>query len=487
MKIAIKITAWCMCLLCSLSGCSGEDTATKQATNKQEVPVTINLNQAAWGTEQSAQYTKAPSREVSIPVKGGVLTATLEPAAPAQTRSTEINYGVRYRLVAYKENDMSATGYVNHADFVKGGVAPTFWLQTDKTYTLVCYSLNSAETMPEFNKSISTLDISPETDMLYGKKNVTVTTENRSIDMEMQHLFSQVTVIADASADGYTISACSGTLTPNYRATVSLTDGSLTKGSSVSKTINWSSLGYNTVTSNPTLVYTNGETVTATVNSITIDGYVNTNKNFTFTGKTMATGKNYVLRVMFEKYVNDTPVTIGTMKWAPGNLIYSNDTYYFASTAEYYMNAITTSKADLFFWNSLYKSTVPLSYKEVYELKQDPCRKVSPAGTWRTPTYEEMADLRNHSYVWSIKNGVEGMYFGTSTIPAAGTEKNYLFLPATTANSIGRYWTTKLVTTSVVPVPNLEITAGYILEFKNDGCYPIPWDQKTAATVRCIK
>ena len=84
-----------------------------------------------WGTKQSAQYTKAPSQEVSIPVKGGVLTATLEPAAPAQTRSTEINYGVRYRLVAYKENDVSATGYVNHSGFMKGGVAPTFWLQTE--------------------------------------------------------------------------------------------------------------------------------------------------------------------------------------------------------------------------------------------------------------------------------------------------------------------------------------------------------------------
>ena len=84
-----------------------------------------------WNTEQSEQYTKALAREVSIPVQGGVLTATLEPAAPAQTRSTEINYGVRYRLVAYKENDVSATGYVNHSGFMKGGVAPTFWLQTE--------------------------------------------------------------------------------------------------------------------------------------------------------------------------------------------------------------------------------------------------------------------------------------------------------------------------------------------------------------------
>ena len=431
MKTAIKITAWCMCLLCSLSGCSGEDTATRQATNKQEVPVTINLNQAAWGTEQSAQYTKAPSQEVSIPVKGGVLTATLEPAAPAQTRSTEINYGVRYRLIAYKENDVSFTGYVNHADFVKGGVAPTFWLQTDRTYTLVCYSFNSAEAMPEFNKWLNVLfDVSSEYDFMYGKKNVTITAENRSIDMEMQHLFSQVTVIADASADasGYTISACSGTVSPSYAADVNLTDGSRTKRhNTVSKAVNWTDFGAITATSAPTLIYYdqtayNDPPLTVTLNSITIDGTTLTNCPFTFSG-IMQAACNYTLRIKFYAQHTDNGVT-----WAPGNLIYTNNTYSFATTQEFYSNA--WDGGDYWNWRVLNPADNSNCGSEYDTPLVDPCTKVLPAGTWRMPKKEEFETLIKSGYVKAYKNGVLGMYFGTTTAPAAGSEKNYVFLPA---------------------------------------------------------
>lgn len=96
--------------------------------------------------------------------------------------------------------------------------------------------------------------------------------------MEMQHLFSQVTVIADASADasGYTISACSGTVSPSYAADV--TDGNRTKRyDNTSKAVNWTHFGTFTATSVPTLIYYeqssyNDPSLTVTLNSITIDG-----------------------------------------------------------------------------------------------------------------------------------------------------------------------------------------------------------------------
>ena len=424
MKTAIGTTAWCMCLLCSFSGCNGEDTATRQATNKQEVPVTINLNQAAWGTEQSAQYTKAPSQEVSIPVKGGVLTATLEPAAPAQTRSTEINYGVRYRLIAYKENDVSFTGYVNHADFVKGGVAPTFWLQTDRTYTLVCYSFNSADTIPEFNR----IYIIPENDFLYGKKNVTITAENRSIDMEMQHLFSQVTVIADASADaeGYTISACSGTLSPNYTIFFFL-DGTSSNMNIIKQNINWTSFGTVAVSSTPAIIHipqkiSGTRDLELTLDSITIDGTTIKNSIFYFRN-ILQPGYRYTLRVKFESEYRDC-----TIKWASGNLIYTNGIYSFATKPEYYSGI--WNGGDYWNWRVLSPTDNTGFYNEYTPSANDPCKKVDPAGTWRMPKKEEFDKLKESGYIWANKNGIAGMYFGTTTIPAAGTEKNYVFLPA---------------------------------------------------------
>lgn len=435
-----------LCLLCSLVGCTKEEVA-ENTSNKSKVLVTVNLNETSWNTEQSVAQTKVSVAETTIPVEGGVLTATLEPSADAQTRSTDLNYGVRYRLIAYAENDISAAGYVNHADFVKGGVnPPAFWLQTGKAYTLVCYSFNTVDALPNFNKSITAIAASPANDFLYCRKNVTITTDNKSFSLELAHLFSKVTVIADVSADGYAISACSGTFAPNYSGTLSLTNGSLTKGSSVSKSINWASFGSATASSTPTQVYTNGEAVTLTLNSITIGGTVITNKSFTFTGNAMTLGKSYTLRVVLVKFINNTPITVGSYKWAPANLIYSNGTYSFAATAEYISGS--TFRGDFYCWNSLYSSTATTSTNTTssYNSSTDPCRKVSPAGTWRTPTMSEMADLRDAASIWATKNGIKGRYFGISTVPASGKENDYVFLPAAgqcgyIANGDGFYWT----------------------------------------------
>lgn len=456
-----------LCLLCSLTGCTKEEVA-ENASNKSAVLVTVNLNETSWNTEQSVAQTKASVAETTIPVEGGVLTATLEPSADTQTRSTDLNYGVRYRLIAYAENDISAAGYVNHADFVKGGATPFFWLQTGKAYTLVCYSYNTVDALPNFNKSITAIAASPANDFLYCRKNVTITTDNRSFSLELAHLFSKVTVIADVSADGYAISACSGTFAPNYSGTLSLTDGSLTKGSSVSKSINWASFGSATASSTPTQVYTNGEAVTLTLNSITIGGTVITNKSFTFTGNAMALGKSYTLRVVLKKFINDTPITVGSYKWAPANLIYSNGTYSFAATAEYFIGSNSSTKGDLFYWNSLYTTTAPAA-RATYNSAQDPCRKVSPAGTWRTPTYDEArASLNSTTSITATKNGVKGMYIGTSSVPAAGTENNYLFLPGGTAGTdyTGEYWTSIPITTQYIPDPNFKVTDAYTFRVK---------------------
>src|SRR5574344_2866445 len=136
----------------------------------------------------------------------------LEPAARAQTRATTVAAGIRYRVVAYKQNDISAAGYMSHADYVVGAAAPKFLLPINCTYTLVCYSYGSAATLPAFNKNSTTIAVNPANDVMYCNKDITVTDVNTSFSIRFSHLFSKVTVIADASADDYNITACTGSL-----------------------------------------------------------------------------------------------------------------------------------------------------------------------------------------------------------------------------------------------------------------------------------
>lgn len=46
------------------------------------------------------------------------------------------------------------------------------------------------------------------------------------------------------------------------------------------------------------------------------------------------------------------------------------------------------------------------------------------------PRKEEFDTLIKFGYVKAYKNGVLGMYFETTTAPAASSEKSYVFLPA---------------------------------------------------------
>lgn len=159
----------------------------------------------------------------------------------------------------------------------------------------------------------------------------------------------------------------------------------------------------------------------------------------------MQAGYKYTIRLKFKLFEG---VLLAGVTWAPGNLIYSGTyptgTYSFASTQEYYSS--TWNGGDYWGWCQL-NPTVITSYSGGYSAAVDPCQQVAPAGTWRMPTQTELVNLINATYVWTTKNGINGRYFGTTTVPATGTENNYLFLPAagyrvnasTTMDNVGTY------------------------------------------------
>lgn len=154
---------------------------------------------------------------------------------------------------------------------------------------------------------------------------------------------------------------------------------------------------------------------------------------------------------------------------APGNLVATSDgkggyTYKFAEDQGYYSG--TSAGGDYFRWNTLDPTaTVSTSPTHVWDVNNDPCRKVE--GGWRTPTEEDLSALEQGapnpkpdvklrvSGTYRTRGGkeVNGYYFGTSTVPINKADQDkYVFLPAAgwyskdnvwqdwAAGSWGMYW-----------------------------------------------
>src|SRR5574344_2187066 len=477
-----------------LFGCGSDDTAVYEANNynNPSVPVSITVSGDDWASDESITRSGSSSIEkVIVPMDNGYsLCATLEPAVESQTRATAVAAGVRYRVVAYKQNDISAAGYMSHADYVVGAAAPKFLLPINCTYTLVCYSYNSAATLPAFNKNSTTIAVNPANDMLYCNKDITVTDVNTSFSIRFSLLLSKVTVIADASADHYNITACTGSLSPNYSATASLVNGSLVKGTSTAKTLSWPSLGTPVATSTATTVYTAGETVTLTFATLSIASspVTNlTNKSITFTGKTMAQGKAYTLRVTFAKQTPGIVVPGINVYWAKGNLRSPDSGATFSFYPNQYDYSGVWDGGDYFCWNTLNPLSLTSSNSTAtYNSATDPCRKVAPAGTWRMPTDAELTALRASS-VWGTYGGKNGRFFGTTTVPAEADKSKYVFMPAagrryigsTTMDFVGTYgycWSA---------TPN-GTTYAYYLNFYSTLANTYYYYRNAGFTVRCV-
>lgn len=112
-------------------------------------------------------------------------------------------------------------------------------------------------------------------------------------------------------------------------------------------------------------------------------------------------------------------ITLAGYIWAPANLRKVGNIYTFYDSQEEFSGA--WNENDYWGWNMLNpldNSTKAQSWKD----ENDPCRKVAPAGTWRTPTATELRALANTVNAWGKKKYIVGRYFG---------DNNELFLPAT--------------------------------------------------------
>jgi hypothetical protein len=183
------------------------------------------------------------------------------------------------------------------------------------------------------------------------------------------------------------------TFVPKHNATYSFTNNALTaQAGSGTINITWSSPNAMSVYSNYTyLLPQTSASVTIKLN-LTIGNKPFSNRSTTLSEVTLNANNTYYNNVSFtttEGYI------IGGNIWANGNL------YYTAETKKYgiYPNTLTCSKAnnapDYFVFNNPLPNNPELV--TTWSDSRDPCRKVEPNSTWRTPTLQEFNNLLSYA------------------------------------------------------------------------------------------
>ena len=443
-----------------MTSCDNDDNADSLPGEMIEVRVaTPQITESGESTEITKSGAEAPKAQtVTVPAGNGmVLEATLKPdSVPATRGTTKLATGVKYRVIAFKQGDVSAAGYISHADYAvgtTGAIAGYLYAPAGSTYTFVCYSINSATALPVFSKNTLTIAANPTTnDLLYTRFDQNIISANETLSFCFKRQYSQITVIADASNMAQNITAISANLAPNYSALFNLDTGTLTAETLTARTIPWETItAKQVITSIPCTVFTNvNSAITVNIPLITIGGITKTNLTASFGSSSMQVGSKYTLRLIFKRFGG---VTVDNLTWAPGNLIKSGNTYIFAVSQEYYSSVWNGGD----YWNwCILDPTDCTNYGGSYDYNtNDPCRLVDPIGTWHIPSHEEFTTLIHSEFVYTTnKNGIKGMYFGTSDAATANANPNkYIFLPAAgfrwgredmnerTVGSLGYYWT----------------------------------------------
>ena len=259
-------------------------------------------------------YSDMNPETVVVPLDNGLcMVATLEVDQSVKTRAgtSDLGEGTLLRIVAY----LDGTNYETHADYeIKDGrlLTANSFMVPEGSYKFVAYSYNSTTKLPAHHPTtISNVD--PACDLLWGcypaNGTVMVTTATHNdVAITMEHLFSQLTVMATTKEIGNNINIISMdtvSMIPGKKTNLSIKDTIFTV---VSDTVlcfssAWVGLGTDTtVTSQSRTVYThNAESFQINFKSVTLAGhapYTNLTANFF---KRLQRGVSYTVKVRFKK------------------------------------------------------------------------------------------------------------------------------------------------------------------------------------------
>ena len=414
----------------------------------------------------------------------------LPPADPVKTRGALAN--VQFRVVAYKGASISSSGnYAGTAVFQTNGSGVAtlvgtpspnsngLWVLAPGTYSFVCYSLGT-NADPGVLTSNWTYSVSHNQDfMTCHKNNVAVSADSNGqymlsgIDFTRQCAQLQVVLKSEALSNN-TISACAATVSGLNSSPLSWNasqTGLTNTGTGGSMNFGFTMSGNTATSTTYKVLPQNSRDVTIKFTSLTIGG---TSYNNTVTvnasGRAFSAKGNYRITVTLKP----NKIIVGGLEWAPGNL--KSDFTFYANQSDYDSQRPETN---YFGWNTT--STAIGAYNSGnYSTSNDPCQKVIPVGTWRTPSKDELQLLVNAGSTWTTFNGVNGRWFGGVNtglfLPAAG----YRYSDGTMSNvgSFGYYWSS---------TPSDSSTAYYFYYGTGTGGATSSYDRNRCRSVRCVK
>lgn len=361
-----------------------------------------------WSTEEITGTRSGREKAIEVKGKDGLdmeistlhdngATGTAE--GEATTRWANMDDNIVFRVVAYKSATaagISTSNYAGYGDYKLSGST----VQTVKslvvpagTYTFIFYSYGNSNAIAAFtNGSVSVPATNGQNFMTYVKPGVVINNIGSRYTLSgivFKHHCARyrVQAIAQAGRMG-TVTACAGTVTlPKHNATYTFTNGAFTtQATTGSINLTWDNP--NAMSAYSGYIYLLPQTsanVTVKLN-LTIGGKAFTNKSVTLSGLTMAANNTYYSNVSFtttEGYI------VGGALWANGNLVYTSGQYTNHSNTMYCSKAANAS--DYFTYNNPIPNNAELV--TTWSDSRDPCRKVAPANTWRTPTTTDSKNL----------------------------------------------------------------------------------------------
>lgn len=354
------------------------------------------------------------------------LITTLEPVAGLQTRAMENIIDTRFRIVAYRDNEISIANYAGHGDYkIESGTTSALEghelsIPSGK-YLFVCYSYGETTDMPIFEPTLITVPVGQIQDfMIYTKYDVNVkpnmdgTFTVEDIQFTRQSAQLSIEVIAEGFDDN-TIKSSKATVSNLNDNSVNwpLAGGILPlSGTSGELDFTWSTLNKDTIVSGKSIVLPiKPRTLTVNFAELKIGNTTFKNIAASIKNTEFVAAGNYKLSIK----VTQNYIEFDGVKWAKGNLYLENGEYKFEANQEDYHTGLTGGS--YFNWNVLTNDLNDVNTGN-YSYANDPCSKVLPEGTWQTPAYEQTLLFENN-YVWDADK--KGAWLG-------GTNK--IFLPA---------------------------------------------------------
>lgn len=369
------------------------------------------------------------------------------------TRGTNMDDNTVFRIIAYACTgvaNITTSNYKEYGDYrlLSNGTIETIRslkLQVG-TYTFICYSYGSNANMAAFgNTSTSITAANGQNFMTCTKENIAINNLGSIYTLNgikfNHHCVCYGLKLSAQSGRMTNITACSGTLAlPHSGGTYSFTKNSVTPNSTAGNlNITWSSPNGMEVLSNYVYIFPlNNQSITVNLNP-TIGGKAFTNKKVTLSGLTLKANGTYYSTVSF---TTDQGYIVGGAFWARANLYYVNGSFGFYNTTE---QISTTRSQDFWRWNALYPGSDDTgAFPATWRTDLDPCRKVSPAGTWRLPTANEYTNLIGSGFIYTSLSNKKGVKFGNLIFfPCSG-----IFLGGSVtivqSDTRGVYWTQDL-------------------------------------------